>query len=299
MTWRVMIPTQVSSADFTTNVPLETEWVAGSYTLGDQRRVGEVLYEVSATSTTEEPSEVATEWFNAGPINQLAAFDGLQGLDQFRPVETKTTNADTITYTITTTEPISGIAFFGLVAQSIQIVGTVSTTGDVADIDVDMDDSVDYAGSFYDWLFLPPEPSRKYLNFDLSIPQGSQLEITIDNTGNTAEVGTIAFGATAEQGIVEIEASRRLNSRSFKRTTGTTTSLLRRTPSARVTYPITVQDFSAAEFWRLVDDVEGLAAVFAGPVNHPELAVYGFITSAQSTAKGRGISKISVEVESL
>lgn len=300
MTLRIMVPASIGLGDITaTNVALEAEWVAGTYTLGQQFRVGEVLYEVSAASTTEQPSETATDWFNAGPINQLAAFDQQIGLDQFRAVETKTKNADSITYSFIASELVTGIALFGLVADTIRIVGTVSTTGDVADIDIDLNDGVDYSGSLWDWLFVAPEQTRKYLNFDISFPSGTQIDIEIINTGEIAEVGTIAFGTVSEQGTLEIEAARSLKSRSIKRTTGTTTSLLRRTPSAKVSYPVTLEGFLGERFWQTVEDIDGIGAVFAGPTSHPELAVYGFITSAQTTAKGVGISKVSVEVESL
>ena len=57
---QILVPLAVADANITaSNVALETAWTAGTYTLGDQRRVDERLFEVSAASTTEEPSDTA------------------------------------------------------------------------------------------------------------------------------------------------------------------------------------------------------------------------------------------------
>lgn len=300
MTLRIMQPIVIDSGNIaSSNVALEAEWAAGTYQLGDQARVGERLYEVSVETTTEEPSETATEWFDAGPANRFAAFDLQFGSDQFRVVETTTTNADSITYTLTALTEVTGIALFGLNAESVQIVATVSTTGDAANIDVPLEDGTQYNGSMWRWLFLPQSIPRKYLNFDLDIPAGATLEITINQLGGTAEVGTIALGTFAEHGIVTVGTSRSLKSRSVKRTEGALTSLLRRTPSARVNYSVVIQDYKTQFFWQTIDDIDGLGAVFSAQDTHAEFAVYGFVNSAQTTAEGNGISKVSVEVESL
>lgn len=300
MTLRIMEPIAVLPANITaSNVALETAWTAGTYTLGTQRRVDDRLYEVSAASTTQEPTPTATEWFDAGPANRFAAFDLQFGADKFRVVETVTTNAESITFTLEALTQISGIAFFGLRAQSVRIIGTLTTTGDVADIDRDLQDGTNYNGSFWRWAFLPQTLGRKYINLDLNIPLGATLEIEVNNPSSTAEVGTIALGNVLEYGIVETDADRSLKSRSIKKTEGTRTSLLRRTPSSKVRYPITLQNGIAQQFWDTISDLDGVGAVFAGPDNAPELSVYGFITSAQTTAKALGRSKVSMEVETL
>lgn len=300
MTLRIMQPIVVSAANITaSNVALEAEWVAGTYTLGEQVRVGERLYEVSAATTTEEPSETATEWFDAGPANRYGAFDLQFGSDKFRVVETVTTNPDSITYTLQALTEITGIAFFGLAATSVQIVGTVSTTGDVLDIDRELSDGTNYDGSLWRWLFLPSSIPRKYIQFGLNVPEGATLEITINNPGSDAQVSTIALGTVQEHGTVTIGTSRALKSRSIKRTEGTLTSLLRRTPSAKVTYAMVIEENRAQFFWQTISDIDGIGAVFAAQDTNPEFSVYGFVNSAQTTAEGNGISKVSVEVESL
>ena len=151
MSLRVMQPIQITS----TNVALEDAWTAGTYNLGDQRRVDERNYEVSSATTTQTPSATSTEWFDIGPANRYAAFDLQFGADKYRVVETKTTNAGSITYTLESLTGITSMGFFGLSAASVSIVGTVATTGDVANVNYTLKDSTDYSGSMFRWLFVP------------------------------------------------------------------------------------------------------------------------------------------------
>ena len=297
---QIVVPLLIADANITaSNVALETAWTAGTYSLGTQKRVGERIFEVSAASTSEEPSATATDWFDAGPANRFAAFDRQVGIDKYRVVETVTSNADSITYTLESLSRIGGIAMFGLQASNIKIVGTVSSTGDAVNIDYDLKDEANYNGSFWRWCFLRKSFERKYINFRVNIPQGTTLEITITNTGDIAKVGTIAMGIVAEFGIVGPGTSKRLKSRSFKKTEGTLTSLLQRTTSSTVSYNLTLQNYQGDAFWRMIQDIDGIGAVFVASELYPEFSIYGTLSSANPTAVGVGISKATIEAEEL
>jgi len=301
MTLRIIEPFAITEGNIdSTNVTLETAWTAGTYTLGDVRRVGERLFEVSAASTTQEPGLAAsTEWFDAGPANRYAAFDLQFGADKFRVIDTITSRADSITYTLTGLPRLSGMVFFGLRATQITIVGTLNTTGDVADVTYDIADATPYLGSFWRWLFAPQSLERTYATFDMNIPIGATVTVTITNIGYTAAVSTIAMGIADEYGDVEVASTRGLRSRSVKKTEGTLTSLLRRTPASRVGYRVHLNDYAAAPFWRTIDDLDGVAAVFAGPDDNPEFLAYGFVSSCQTVSEVRGMTKVQLEVETL
>ena len=301
MTLRIIEPFSITETNIdSTNVALETAWTAGTYTLGDVRRVGERLFEVSAASTTQEPGLAAsTEWFDAGPANRYAAFDLQFGADKFRVIDTITERADSVTYTLTGLPRLSAIAFFGLRAIQIKSVGTLNTTGDVADVTYEVPDATSYEGSFFRWFFAPQSLERTYANFDLNIPIGATVVVTITNTGSTAAVGTIAMGLADTYGVVEVASTRGLRSRSVKKTEGTLTSLLRRTPAAKVGYRVHLNDYAADPFWRTINDLDGVAAVFAGPDDNPEFLTYGFVSSCQTVSDVRGMTKVQLEVETL
>ena len=301
MTLRIIEPFAITEGNIdSTNVVLETAWTAGTYNLGDVRRVGERLFEVSAASTTQQPGLAAsTEWFDAGPANRYAAFDLQFGADQYRVIETVTSRADSITYTLSGLPRLSAMAFFGLRATQITIVGTLDTAGDVADVTYNLQDSTPYLGSFWRWFFVPQSLERTYATFDLNIPIGATVTVTITNTGSDAAVSTIAMGIADEYGTVETQSTRGLRSRSVKKTEGTLTSLLRRTPASRVGYIVHLNDYTAAPFWRTIDDLDGVAAVFAGPDDNPEFLAYGFVSSCQTVSEVRGMTKVQLEVETL
>ena len=146
---------------------------------------------------------------------------------------------------------------------------------------------------------MPQNFERKYLNLAVNIPQGAVINVTITKASGTAKVSSIVLGIVSEFGTATTGTGRALKSRSFKKTEGTLTSLLRRTSAAKVPFKVTLTDYQGDAFWRMVEDIDGLAAVFSGPDNHPEYSVYGFISSAQGVAHGVGISKVSLEVETL
>ena len=301
MTLRIIVPFAITETNIdSTNVALETAWTAGTYNLGDVRRVGERLFEVSAASTTQEPGLAATtEWFDAGPANRYAAFDLQFGADQYRVIDTITSRADSITYTLTGLPRLSAMAFFGLRATQITIVGTLNTTGDVADVTYNLQDATPYLGSFWRWFFVPQSLERSYVTFGLNIPAGATAVVTITNASATAAVSTIAMGVADEYGTVETQSSRGLRSRSVKKTEGTLTSLLRRTPASRVGYRVHLDGYAADPFWRTINDLDGVAAVFAGPDDNPELIAYGFVSSCQTVSEVRGMTKVQLEVETL
>jgi len=191
------------------------------------------------------------------------------------------------------------MVFFGLRATQITIVGTLNTTGDVADVTYNIADATPYLGSFWRWFFAPESLERTYANFDLNIPIGSTVTVTITNAGFNASVSTIAMGIADQYGDVEVASTRGLRSRSVKKTEGTLTSLLRRTPASRVGYKVHLNDYTADPFWRTIDDLDGVAAVFAGPDDNPEFLAYGFVSSCQTVSDVRGITKVQLEVETL
>ena len=166
-------------------------------------------------------------------------------------------------------------------------------------ITYNIQDATPYEGSFFRWFFAPQSLERTHANFDLNIPAGKKVRVTITNTGSTAAVSTIAMGMADQYGTVETQSTRGLRSRSVKKTEGTLTSLLRRTPASRVGYRVHLDSYSAAPFWRTIDDLDGVAAVFAGPDDNPEFLAYGFVSSCQTVAEVRGMTKVQIEVETL
>jgi len=128
---KMILPATVTAATLTeTNVAItETEWTPGTYNTGDQRYVGEDLYEVVADpSTTDEPTEGAAadppSWLNVGKINRFKMFDGILG-------NATVQSGGNIDFKVESGLITTGVAFFGLVANSVQVIVTHDTEGEV------------------------------------------------------------------------------------------------------------------------------------------------------------------------
>ena len=294
----VLQPIEVLPANITaSNVALETAWSAGTYALGDQVRHNDTLWEVSATTTTEEPSDTATGWFSLGPANRYRPFDLQVGLDKYRVIETVTTNADTIEYTLDGMAIITGFAMFGLAAKTVQIVATETTYGDLLNETYTVGDGTQYNGSFWRWFFLPIVPKQEVYDFGIVIPAGATVDIIIDNTGGTAEVGSICLGLVNRFGTLMSKPKRSKSSRSVFRTEGTLTSVIRRMPSSTVSFDLALTN--PASFWQAMDALDGVAAVYLGREDMPELIIYGVHTNVDTTADTREITFANLRVQGL
>lgn len=295
--FNIISPIIVGDANITaSNVALETAWSAGTYSLGTQRRVGERLYEVAVSSTSQEPSANASDWFDAGPANRFAAFDVVFGIDQLKPIETVTRNADTITMTLEGLSRISGIAMLGLVAETIQIVATRTTPGDLLDITYNLQDDREINGSVWNLFFLPQNRERIYTNFDVNIPPNATIEITISNVGGTAEVGVIGLGLVSKIGEVTKESSWAQRENSFTKIERNLVSVVRVLPSETITYDVMLRNNQVNTFRRLMQDISGIATIYSNGT--PELTTYG-LGKAQFTALGGGNHKFKVEVRGI
>ena len=104
-----------------------SEWASGTtYSLGDRVIVVSVhkVYESASNSNigNNPTADDGTNWILVGATDRWKAFD--------QKLSDPATNADSITYTLTTTQTlVNSIAFFNLSADSVQITVTPSGAG--------------------------------------------------------------------------------------------------------------------------------------------------------------------------
>lgn len=296
---KIIRPHAVTSANVVgSNVALEPAWAAGTYSLGDQVRHNDILWECVIASTDQTPGS-GTDWANIGPPNRMAAFDGEVEVNKGRVLETKTTNPDLITFRIEGLPVVSGIAFFGLAATRITITATEITTGDAGSYTIDLPDQTQYEGSMWRWFFLPIERRSQFVKLDLGIPAGVAIDISIENQGATAAVGAIVMGTVELVAVSNPGAKWSLSGRAKKEVTTFGTSLKRRVPSYRISYPISVLG-GAGPFKRVVEALDGLTAVFVTcDDKFPELTSYGFVEGVDTTAITPTVTRASMVVHTL
>lgn len=293
---KILEPIEVLPANVGSNIALEEEWVAGTYTLGQQRRVGDTLYEVVANTTDDDPISVTTEWVNIGPANRYAAFDLQVGADKYRILETVSKRDGLVEFVLTGLSRITQITLSGLVATQVRVIVSTVDSGQILNISYDLSDAADYNGSFWAWCFLPKDLETQYILNDINIPSGATITIRVVNAGATAHVANIAMGVTSEFGTVTIGTSKKLRPRAFTDFDGLLATLIPRRPTYVVSYKIVLQENSAGRFWRKIEGLAGKPAVFSGSDSHPEYLSYGYIESADGSEVGGYITKASIDI---
>lgn len=168
---------------------------------GTTNRLYEALQDVPAgvdpVVDVNATTGIGTYWFDRGATNYARAFDELGS--------SKCSNLDSIYYKFGTSD-IDTLMIDGLVnASTIRVVLTNNATAEVvSDVTYDMTTRDVY--DWFDWTYTPIEYKRSlYCRLDL-IYDGT-LEIYIDNTGYTVEVGHIAYGRSKSFGLSLINPS--------------------------------------------------------------------------------------------
>lgn len=293
----IVRPYDVLSANISaTNIALETAWNSGTaYAIGSVVRYNDRLWRAILASTNSTPSDTNTNWLDIGPINRLAAFDIQRGSDKYRVVETKTTSAGNIEYTLTGLSRVTSIAFFGLDAARIEI--TASSGYSVA---YDLKRATPILGSYFNWFFGRIVREKQYIVRQINIPASNSITIVISNNGAATSVASIVLGKGEVIGHLSEGPTRSSKSRSVVKFDGTTTTLIQRYPVPYVNFNLMLYNNEAAALWGVLDELDAIAAVF-GPSEgeHPELFAYGVLQNPQTVKLPNGISQVSLEVVAL
>ena len=140
---------------------------------------------------------VGTYWFDRGATNYMRAFDELSS--------SKTTNVDSIYYKFGISD-VDVLLLEGLNnAATVRIVVTDNANGNVVK-DTTYDVTTRDVYDWFDWTYEPSEYKRTFFAL-LPLVYDATLEIYIDNTGATVEVGHIAYGRSKKVGLSLISPS--------------------------------------------------------------------------------------------
>lgn len=188
---RVIVPMTITDAVLTaSNVPENDHpaWdIATAYTTGQRVILTSThrVYEAIAGSTGQNPAtDDGTYWLEVGATNRWKAFDGR--------ISDQVTRAGSITYTLTPSEIVDGMAFFGLDAASVRLVvknASLATVYDQTLQIVDRTEAVDW----FSWLYDPIQFDTEALITGFPGFVGNTLEITVSSSGTT-KVGQIVTG---------------------------------------------------------------------------------------------------------
>lgn len=237
-------------------------------------------------------ANVPDKWLDVGPTNPWAMFD--------ESINTVTTNADTIDFSVTPTSRASALAFFGLSGASLTVTYTDAIDGVVFGPETYDLTSYDNVGSYYDYFFEPVIRKTELIIDNLPLYAAPQIDVVIDNTGGTAECGAFVMGQTRQLGATLYGAGFGIIDYSRKETDdfGITT-LVERSYRSTARLRVAVEKAYVNELRRVLASRRARLTVFAGDDAdyYTSLLVYGFPKDWDATIEQPTVSYLDIQLE--
>ena len=246
--------------------------------------------ETAANLGNDPDTDDGTNWTRLSATNIWKAFDQL--------IAGQIENADLISYTLQPAGEVSGIAFFGLDADAIDIEVSLGAASYSFHQDLV---NVDDVEGWYSWLFSGFVREREALFLNLPY-LGAGTEYKIDITGSgTIKVGQIAAGRTTTIGTTEWGAGIGLNDYSRKDSdVFGNVYIVERGFSRLASFPIGVDAKKARRVQRKMEDFRATPAVWIGDDRAEyALIIYGFYKSYTHVLTIDNWSRALIEVEGL
>lgn len=303
---RVIVPIDVTDTVLDqTNIPATglSAWDSGTtYNVSDQiylegvsGKPFQLIYEsVSASNTDNNPeTDDGTNWIEIGATDQYAAFD--------RKISNTIERATEITYTIAAPSQLTGIAFFGLEAESLTI-----TVRDVADQQiftttrdlVDTTEIVDWF-TFFTWN---PEFDSEAIFTGVPAYTGYEVDITISAPAGTAKVGQIVLGELVLLGQTLSGTETGIEDFSTKDRDDFGNAIIVERPFAdTVDFSFSIPTGDARRVKRTLSKLRAKPSVYFAGENMEEFGttVFGFFQDFSIPLDHGGISFATLEIEGL
>lgn len=285
----------VTPSALTSNVPItETEWTAGTYTLGQQRYVGTDLYEVTVASTTDNPitgaAKATPTWVRVGKINRWRMFSEF--------VAETTVVPSPIEVEIATSPRVNSVSLFGLEAATVEVI-TYSGGEETARVLKQMTNVMEVT-DWYEYFFQEIVKIEEGVVLNLPSYGTDRVVIRITNDAAPAAVGKVVIGQQVELGKTRIGYSAGIEDFSLKeRDEFGGYKITERRFAKRAEFSVII---NAARFHAVMRDLAAVRArptVFIGDPYAPETIVIGFYKDAWATRQTREIAEMTLEIEGL
>ena len=296
---KIIPPLSVTSAELdATNVAItETEWTAGTYNTGVQRYVGTRLYEVVAEpSTSDNPTTGVNadppSWIDVGAINRFKMFDLVIG------DATEQSSAD-IDVTVVFPQVVNAVALFEVVGDSVQVIVTDDTDGEVYNRTKDLTDNTGI-NNWYQYFFAPIARTSEVVFLDLPAYGGADIRVIVEADGNDTAVGECIFGRVADLGLTlqdfqfDIEDFSRKERDAFGRFI-----IVERRFAKLSNYTVFLENSQVNFANKTLAGLRATPAVYVGSECFPETITLGFYRTLSNLRTGPASSEMLLEVEGL
>lgn len=296
-------PLTITDSIFTSSTIPENDyaaWASGTtYSIGDRVIVVSVhkVYESAINSNTgnNPVTDDGTKWIEVGATNRWKAFD--------QKISDPATRADSIQYVLTTTNDIiNSLAFFGLKADTVQIiVEETSSSTEVYNQTFELLDTTNVV-DWYTYFFEPATQKDEEL-LVVDLPSYSAVEVTINivDTGNTVEVGQIVLGKLTPLGRTGYGTTIGIEDFSRKeRDTFGNAVIIERAFAQTADFEVEISTQDARRVQRFLSLYRATPIVWIGNQDPSYgLIIYGFYTQFTINLSTPSVSYATLEVEGL
>lgn len=302
---KVISPITMTDAQLTaSNVP-ENDFAAWdeSTTYAEDAQVivvaaHKVYRSVQGGNLDNDPvTDDGTWWTEVGATNRWRAFD--------RRIVGVTTNAGTITYTITPAALVTGLAFFNLSAPSVRVQVDDDSSPAVETYDqtinlVDDSDIVDWFTFFTTDLTDEQQTEALFANVPGYV--GHAVKITIGDGAGTPGVGEIALGKITTLGETLEGTSIGLTSFSTKEQDAFGNfNIVSRAKSDPVDFQFAMPASDAGRVKRFLNSLRDIPAVYFADESLTSYGAvtYGLFQDYEIPLRAAGVSIVTLEIEGL
>lgn len=269
-------------------------WTAGTYVLGDRAVEGITIYEVVATSTTDQPTvgmvkDVPT-WVRVGFINKYRMFELNTG--------TYTSDATSIEVEIDYGARVTNaVGLFKLQGFDVQVVVTDDVEGVVYDETVEIVDY--YVSDWYAYFFDDYEYVEDLVFLDLPAYEGATLSVTVSANGATeARCGVLCAGNLKNIGYAEYGAKIGTIDYSVREVDDFGNyNILERKKVKSVTFPVAVETNRVADVQKLLNSLSTIPTVYIGDDAMEATIVIGYFRTWDINISSPTISEMEIEIE--
>lgn len=299
---RTIIPTAITDAMLTsTNLTEDdyAEWLIGTtyaaddyvIVIGTSHRIFQSLQDSNTGNDPSEAANVDVYWRDVSATNRWKPFDGLSSK--------QAVGTDSITYTLDNLGMVDGIAFFGLVAETVR-VEIVNDSVTVYDQTISLSNSGDVIDA-YTYFFEPFSFISKLIAPEIPPYTAATYNITIAGSG-TVKVGQISLGRDRYIGKTLFGTGLGIND--FSRTERDDfgdVSFKRGNSFRTVDFEVSLDTSAAERAFDMLDGIRSQGAVFyAGDsTDKYGTTVFAFFTGLKLTLSGPQESDFSLQVEEL
>jgi hypothetical protein len=156
------------------------------------------VFEALTTNLNRAPDLYPLDWVEVSPTNRWKMFDSSGGTITTVP-------AGNIQFNFTA-DRVTSMGFMDIVANSIRVKASTTLDGVFFDQTYQIPDRA-VINDWYDYFTQDPFRARELIIFDIPAVSGVTFEITIENQGNTIEVGNFVFGSAVQLGLTQYGAT--------------------------------------------------------------------------------------------